>query len=95
MAEGRVIRPSHICVVDGRGKVLARGREATQPELLAKAIQALAPATRSSGDTKLFSPTFPQRHATAITRLAPVALVTSHHVAQRGNTRQTRTSVNS
>ena len=40
------LKETHICVVDGKGKVLARGREATQPELLAKAINDLAPAAR-------------------------------------------------
>ena len=40
------LKVTHICVVDGEGTVLARGREATQPELLAKAIKALAPAAR-------------------------------------------------
>jgi len=40
------LKETHICVVDGAGAVLARGREATQPELLAKAIEALAPAVR-------------------------------------------------
>ena len=40
------LKETHICVVDGAGAVLARGREATQPELLAKAIGRLAPAVR-------------------------------------------------
>ena len=40
------LKVTHICVVDGEGKVLARGREATQPELPAKAIADLAPAAR-------------------------------------------------
>ena len=38
------LKQTHICVVDGRGVVLARGREATQPELLARAIADLSPS---------------------------------------------------
>jgi hypothetical protein len=37
------LKETHICVVDGAGGVVARGREMTHPELLAKAIGALAP----------------------------------------------------
>lgn len=37
------LKETHICVVDESGKVVARGREATQPELLAAAIRRLAP----------------------------------------------------
>jgi transposase len=37
------LKETHICVVDESGKVIARGREATQPELLAAAIRRLAP----------------------------------------------------
>jgi transposase len=40
------LKQTHICVMDAAGSVLARGREATQPELLAKAIRDLAPALR-------------------------------------------------
>lgn len=40
------LKETHICVVDGDGAVLARGREVTHPELLAKAIRSLAPAAR-------------------------------------------------
>ena len=40
------LKETHICVVDGRGAVLARGREATQPDLLARAIECLAPGAR-------------------------------------------------
>jgi hypothetical protein len=32
------MKETHICVVDGDGRVLGRGREVTQPELLAAAI---------------------------------------------------------
>lgn len=41
------LKETHICVVDESGAVVARGREVTHPELLAKAIEALAPALRS------------------------------------------------
>ncbi len=37
------LKETHICVVDESGTVVARGREATQPELLAAAIRRLAP----------------------------------------------------
>tara|TARA_R110001606_G_scaffold171136_1_gene316772 strand:+ start:266 stop:1297 length:1032 start_codon:yes stop_codon:yes gene_type:complete len=37
------LKETHICVVDRDGTVQARGREATQPELLAAAIRRLAP----------------------------------------------------
>lgn len=37
-------KETHICVVDRSGKVLDQGREATQPDLLAKAIRRLAPS---------------------------------------------------
>ena len=40
------VKETHICVVDGGGEVLARGREATQPELPAAAIGKLAPHAR-------------------------------------------------
>ncbi|MFQ5507928.1 MAG: IS110 family transposase [Leptospirillia bacterium] len=40
------LKETHICVVDGAGEVVARGREATQPERLAKAIGDLAPEAR-------------------------------------------------
>ena len=40
------LKETHVCVVDGGGAVVARGREATQPELLAAAIGRLAPAAR-------------------------------------------------
>ena len=35
------LKATDICVVDGGGKVLTRGREATHPELLSKAIATL------------------------------------------------------
>ena len=38
------LKETHICVVDAGGTVVARGREATQPELLADAITRLAPS---------------------------------------------------
>jgi transposase len=37
------VKETHICVVDENGEVVARGREVTQPELLAAAIGKLAP----------------------------------------------------
>ncbi len=40
------LKETHICVCDGSGAVVARGREATQPELLADAIAALAPSAK-------------------------------------------------
>ena len=40
------LKETHLCVVDGAGRVLARGREATHPELLAAAIGDLAPSAR-------------------------------------------------
>lgn len=40
------LKETHICVVDAAGTVLARGREATQPELLAAAIGRLSPSAR-------------------------------------------------
>ncbi len=40
------LKESHICVVEETGAILARGREATHPELLAKAMEALAPSLR-------------------------------------------------
>ena len=40
------LKETHFCVVDGAGAVLARGREATQPELLAAALARHAPAAR-------------------------------------------------
>lgn len=38
------LRETHISVVDAAGTVVARGREVTQPELLADAITWLAPS---------------------------------------------------
>ena len=38
------LKETHICLVDGGGAVLARGREVTQPELLARAIGDLSPS---------------------------------------------------
>ena len=32
------LKETHICVVDGSGTVVSRGREATHPELVAAAI---------------------------------------------------------
>ena len=40
------LKETHICVVDGAGAVLARGRETTHPELLAATITRLAPSAR-------------------------------------------------
>lgn len=40
------LKETHICVVDSSGAVQARGREASHPELLAKAIRDLAPSLR-------------------------------------------------
>ena len=40
------LKETHFCVVDGTGAVVARGREATHPELLAAALQRHAPAAR-------------------------------------------------
>ncbi len=40
------LKETHICVVDGSGAIVARGREATQPELLADAIARLAPCAK-------------------------------------------------
>ena len=40
------LKETHICVVDGAGTVIARDREVTHPELLAAAIERLAPAAR-------------------------------------------------
>ncbi len=40
------LKETHICVVEGSGAVLARAREATQPELLAAVLGKLAPAAR-------------------------------------------------
>lgn len=37
------LKDTHLCVVDGFGEVVAREREATQPDLLAAAIRRLAP----------------------------------------------------
>ena len=44
------LKETHICVVDGSGAVVARGREVTQPELL------------SSGDTISNSPELTAHH---------------------------------
>jgi transposase len=38
------LKETHICVVDGSGAVLARSREVTQPELLARAIMGVSPS---------------------------------------------------
>lgn len=40
------LKETHICVVDRDGRILARGREVTQPELLVRAIGALAASVR-------------------------------------------------
>ncbi len=40
------VKETHYCVVDGTGAVVARGREATHPELLAGALRVHAPAAR-------------------------------------------------
>lgn len=40
------LKETHICVVDATGAIVARGREATQPELVAAAIGRLAPSAR-------------------------------------------------
>jgi transposase len=40
------VKETHICVVDETGAVVARGREATHPELLAALLGTLAPAAR-------------------------------------------------
>lgn len=40
------LKETHICVVDGDGVVLARGRESTHPDLLASAVGRLAPRAR-------------------------------------------------
>ena len=40
------LKETHFCVVDGGGKVVSRGREATHPELLAAALAQHAPAAR-------------------------------------------------
>lgn len=40
------LKETHLCVVDGAGSVVARGREATQPALLAAAIGRLGPMAR-------------------------------------------------
>ncbi len=40
------LKETHFCVLDGTGAVIARGREATQPELLARALRAHAPDAR-------------------------------------------------
>lgn len=37
------LNETHICVVDGSGRVVSRGREVTHPELVAAAIRRLAP----------------------------------------------------
>ncbi len=36
------VKETHICAVDGKGEVVGRGREVTQPELLAQAIKDLS-----------------------------------------------------
>ena len=40
------LKETHFCVVDGAGAVVARGREATHPELLARALARHAPEAR-------------------------------------------------
>jgi transposase len=40
------LKETHFCVLDGTGAVVFRGREATQPELLAQALSRHAPAAR-------------------------------------------------
>jgi len=40
------LKETHFCVVDGAGAEVARGREATQPELLARALVRHAPGAR-------------------------------------------------
>jgi transposase len=40
------LKETHICVVDGSGTVVSRGREVTHPELIAAAIGRLAPCAR-------------------------------------------------
>lgn len=40
------LKETHICVVDGAGGIVARGREVTHPELLAQALCRLAPGAR-------------------------------------------------
>jgi len=40
------LKETHICVVDGTGAVVCRGREVTHPELVAAAIGRLAPSAR-------------------------------------------------
>ena len=40
------LKETHVCVVDGSGAVVSRGREATHPELVASAIVRLAPSGR-------------------------------------------------
>lgn len=40
------LKETHFCVVDGGGAVFARGREVTQPDLLAAALARHAPAAR-------------------------------------------------
>lgn len=40
------VKETHICVVDANGAVVARGREVSHPELLARAIADLAPSVK-------------------------------------------------
>lgn len=40
------LKETHFCVVDGAGELVARGREATHPELLAQALSRHAPEAR-------------------------------------------------
>jgi len=40
------LKETHFCVMDGTGEVVARGREATHPELLSRALARHAPAAR-------------------------------------------------
>jgi hypothetical protein len=52
------LKETHICVVDAQGVVLARGREVTHPELLAKTIRSLAPVARAARQIRIVSPQF-------------------------------------
>ena len=43
------LKETYFCVMDGTGAVVARGREVTQPELLAQALGRDAPDARVVG----------------------------------------------
>lgn len=43
------LKETHFCVMDGAGDVVARGREATQPELLACVLSWHAPGAGTIG----------------------------------------------